>query len=112
MAAMNVLPDGQLLPLGGSFLTSRNFYICALNRDKTDFDTLAYIPNSVIREGQKVILDLWVKGDIPEIYRRFNDLFFFTPCTGEEFKAIKEPIDWEHEFDNIPEHEFTHQIRW
>lgn len=109
MEAANVIDNGQMHELGGVFLRCRNYYLC----NRAENDTLGYIPNSVIRSAQKDILDLWREGDIPAIYERFNESFYFIPCTAEEFKQIKEPIDWEHEYDEIRAiHGDTHNIKW
>lgn len=126
MDAGNVLFDGQLNWLGGSFLRGRNYYIQYVNLHTDEdgnyngngvkewLDTVGYIPNHVIEEAQVKILDLWKEGDIDAIYKTFQDAFYFIPCTGEEFKSIKDTtIDFEHYCDELDSiHGDTHLIRW
>lgn len=126
MDAGNVLFDGQLNWLGGSFLRGRNYYIQYVNLHTDEdgnyngngvkewLDTVGYIPNHVIEEAQVKILDLWKEGKVDEIYKTFQDAFYFIPCTGEEFKSIKDTtIDFEHYCDELDSiHGDTHLIRW
>lgn len=117
MDAGNVLYDGQLNWLGGMFLRGRNYYIQFVEYDgdnRIDLDTVGYIPNQVIEEAQVKILELWKAGDIDAIYKTFQDAFYFIPCTGEEFKSIKDTtIDFEHYCDELDSiHGETHLIRW
>lgn len=117
MDAGNVLYDGQLNWLGGMFLRGRNYYIQFVEYDgehRIDLDTVGYIPNHVIEEAQIKILDLWKEGKVDEIYKTFQDAFYFIPCTGEEFKSIKDTtIDFEHYCDELDSiHGDTHLIRW
>ena len=126
MDAGNVLFDGQLHWLGGSFLRGRNYYIQYVNLHTDEdgnyngngvkewLDTVGYIPNHVIEEAQIKILDLWKEGKVDEIYKTFQDAFYFIPCTGEEFKSIKDTtIDFEHYCDELDSiHGDTHLIRW
>ena len=126
MDAGNVLFDGQLNWLGGSFLRGRNYYIQYVNLHTDEdgnyngngvkewLDTVGYIPNHVIEEAQIKILDLWKEGKVDEIYKTFQDAFYFIPCTGEEFKSIKDTtIDFEHYCDELDSiHGDTHLITW
>lgn len=117
MDAGNVLYDGQLNWLGGMFLRGRNYYIQFVEYDgehRIDLDTVGYIPNQVIEEAQLKILELWKAGDIDAIYKTFQDAFYFIPCTGEEFKSIKDTtIDFWHYCDELDSvHGDTHLIRW
>lgn len=126
MDAGNVLFDGQLNWLGGSFLRGRNYYIQYVNLHTDEdgnyngngvkewLDTVGYIPNHVIEEAQIKILDLWKEGKVDEIYKTFQDAFYFIPCTGEEFKSIKDTtIDFWHYCDELDSvHGDTHLIRW
>lgn len=117
MDAGNVLYDGQLNWLGGMFLRGRNYYIQFVEYDgdtRIDLDTVGYIPNHVIEEAQIKILDLWKEGKVDEIYKTFQDAFYFIPCTGEEFKQIKDTtIDYWHYLDDLEQvHGDTHLITW
>jgi len=52
-------------------------------------DTIAYIPNSVLRTTETAIRAAYEAQDIDECYRLFNDAYTFTPITGAEWRALK-----------------------
>lgn len=52
-------------------------------------DTIAYIPNSVLRAAETAIRAAYEDQDIEECYRLFNDAYTFLPITGEEWRALK-----------------------
>ncbi len=53
-------------------------------------DTLAYIPNSQRQAAYEQIKALWDTENWDAIYEIFQNAFTFIPCTGEEYKALKE----------------------
>ena len=60
-------------------------------------DTLAYVPMSARHAAKEAMRELWDDrdGNREEIYRIFNEAFYFIPCTGEEYKALLEKgEDW------------------
>ena len=109
---------GRIWNLGGPFLRGRNFCIIKCFYDAygsvLGADTVGYIPNSVMEQAHRDILDMWKAGEVEKVYARFQDAFYFTPCTGEEFRQIKDTtIDWEHYIDDIrQDHKDTHRIEW
>lgn len=52
-------------------------------------DTIAYIPNSVMRTAESQIKIAYDAQDHEEVYRIFNEAFTFLPVTGPEWRAIK-----------------------
>ena len=53
------------------------------------YDTLAYIPNSVITEAREKIVTAFADSNYTEVYRLFDVAFTFTPITGPEWRALK-----------------------
>lgn len=52
-------------------------------------DTIAYIPNSVLRTAETAIISAYETKNIEECYRIFNEAYTFTPITGAEWRALK-----------------------
>jgi hypothetical protein len=52
-------------------------------------DTIAYIPNSVLRAAETAIRAAYEAKDIEECYRLFNEAYTFKPITGAEWRALK-----------------------
>jgi len=52
-------------------------------------DTIAYIPNQVLRSAETAIRAAYEEKDIEECYRIFNEAYTFTPITGSEWRALK-----------------------
>ena len=52
-------------------------------------DTVAYIPNSVIRTAETQIKAAYAALDNEEVYRIFNEAFTFIPITGAEWRTLK-----------------------
>ncbi|NCB68480.1 MAG: hypothetical protein EOM47_06490 [Bacteroidia bacterium] len=55
----------------------------------TKRDTIAYIPNQVLRSAETAIRAAYETKDIEECYRAFNEAYTFTPITGAEWRALK-----------------------
>ena len=53
------------------------------------YDTIAYIPNSVINEARGKIVTAFADSNFVEVYRLFDIAFTFTPITGAEWRALK-----------------------
>lgn len=60
----------------------------ALNNKR---DTIAYIPNAVMREAETAIKIAYDAQDYEEVYRLFNEAFTFLPITGPEWRALEKP---------------------
>lgn len=58
---------------------------------ETGLDTIAYIPNIVVRKAAKDIRSAYEKGNYDEVYRLFDTAFTFLPITGAEWKELKSP---------------------
>jgi hypothetical protein len=55
----------------------------------TPCDTIAYIPNSVLRTAETAIKAAYAAKDIEACYNLFNTAYTFTPITGAEWRALK-----------------------
>lgn len=53
-------------------------------------DTIAYIPNSVLRAAAKIIKPAFEAGDYATCYKTFDEAFIFIPITGAEWRALKD----------------------
>lgn len=64
---------------------------CAIEimHSNTDIDTIAYIPNAVVRSAQARIEAALAAQDTLAVYTIFNDAFKFIPITGPEYKDLK-----------------------
>ena len=72
------------LILQTDFLEAKN---CLLISYKGD--TLAYIPNSILRDSETKIKTLFSAKDYEPILKIFNDAYTFIPVTGTEYLALK-----------------------
>ena len=52
-------------------------------------DTIAYIPNAVMREAQGRIEKAYNDGNYTEVYRLFHETFRFRPITGKKWRELK-----------------------
>ena len=52
-------------------------------------DTIAYIPNSVMREAQGRIEKAYNEGNYTEVYKLFHETFRFRPITGKKWRELK-----------------------
>ena len=52
-------------------------------------DTIAYIPNAVMREAQGRIEKAYNEGNYTEVYRLFHETFRFRPITGKKWRELK-----------------------
>lgn len=52
-------------------------------------DTIAYIPNSVLRKAEADIKAAYAAQNIELIYQIFNEAFTFRPISGEEYRELK-----------------------
>jgi hypothetical protein len=55
----------------------------------TNHDTIAYIPNSVVKEAEAGIKAALAAKDTAAVYDIFNDAFKFVPITGAEYRELK-----------------------
>jgi hypothetical protein len=73
---------------------SLNYYAdepyAILSEVRTWMDTIAYIPNSVLRNAELQVKAAYANGDYTTVYKIFNEAFTFTPITGAEWRALKE----------------------
>lgn len=60
------------------------------NSAYSDKDTIAYIPNSVLRAAEAAIIEAYNNNDYETVYQLFNEAFTFRPTTGAEYRALKE----------------------
>lgn len=52
-------------------------------------DTIAYIPNAVMREAQGRIEKAYNEGNYTEVYKLFHETFRFKPITGKKWRELK-----------------------
>ena len=52
-------------------------------------DTIAYIPNAVMREAQGRIEKAYNEGNYTEVYKLFHETFRFRPITGKKWRELK-----------------------
>ncbi len=55
-----------------------------------NYDTLAYIPNSVVTAAREAILEAFANEDEELVYELFQEAFRFIPITGAEYKDLKD----------------------
>ena len=76
-------PDGTvIMPLG--------FRVSAEDYEKVTFDTVAYIPNSVVLEARAKITAAFNDGDFDTCYKLFDEAYVFLPTTGAKWRALKQ----------------------
>lgn len=74
-----------------AFLYAENIILV---RDMTEIlneirDTIAYIPNSVMRLAESLIVPAFNDGDYTTCYELFDSLFVFEPITADEYRELK-----------------------
>lgn len=80
---------GDVVP---AFIESRDCILRKItNADKPNMviDTIAYIPNSVMRAAEIAIKQAHANEDYEAVYNLFNDAFTFIPIHGYEWQALK-----------------------
>ena len=53
-------------------------------------DTIAYVPNSVLREAEEKIYKAYADSNYTEVYRLFHEAYKFIPITGKQWQRLKE----------------------
>ena len=74
------------------FIKARDCVFVIIKNDGTPnitFDTVAYIPNSTLRDADKNIKFAYTAKDNETVYSLFDKAFTFTPITGAEWRALK-----------------------
>ncbi|MCK9629462.1 MAG: hypothetical protein M0R37_12840 [Bacteroidales bacterium] len=74
---------------GNDFVIRRNL---ATPIQTPIWDTIAYIPNAVIKSARATIQKAYAEENYTEVYRVFNEAFTFIPCGGEEWRALKRTL--------------------
>lgn len=52
-------------------------------------DTIAYVPNSVLREAEKKIYKAYADSNYTEVYRLFHEAYKFKPITSKQWQRLK-----------------------
>lgn len=74
----------------GNFLQAKDVvFVRYLLPNFQGADTIAYIPNSVVRAAETAIKAAYAAKDIEACYNIFNTAYSFTPITGIEWRALK-----------------------
>lgn len=58
-------------------------------RYSNSIDTLAYIPNAVLREARAKIEQAYRDSNFTEVYRLFDEALTYIPCTAKQYKELK-----------------------
>lgn len=73
---------------GKDFVLREMYFSSEINTNK--IDTVAYLPNSVVRDAETAIKAAYNSGNYKECYRLMDEAFRFTPITGAEWRVLKE----------------------
>ena len=87
--------DPALLMFSEDILNERgldNFFlkgydVLVLDRQ---LDTIAYIPNRVLRDAEEKIVKAYSDSNYTEVYKLFNEAYKFVPTTGKQYRKLKE----------------------
>ena len=71
------------------FIESKDCYLEAYDKNTKVTDTIAYIPNTVLRNAETQIKTLYTAKNYETIIKLFNDAYTFIPISGAEYKALK-----------------------
>jgi len=84
MFATDIINDSGLVP---DFIESEDIIFFRVVNDQ--IDTVAYIPNAVIRAAEVDVKAAFEAQSYDSVYVLFNEAFTFLPVTGPEWRAIK-----------------------
>lgn len=82
-----ILDRGGTIELETTFLLARDVTLIDARGDKSD--TIAYIPNSVIKQAYKDIKEAFDKKEYQKVYDLFEKAYTAIPITGEQYKELK-----------------------
>lgn len=91
-----IMKAGNVIDVNGSpienngFLSAKEAYIVMDKDGCPEGDTIAYIPQSQRFEALAQLIELFPKGEYSKMYKIFDEALTFVPCTGKEYKAMKE----------------------
>lgn len=72
-----------------AFIEASNYIFVTRGERLAIIDTIAYIPNSVMRKAESSITEAYRKGDYATCYKIMDSAFIFYPITGEEWLELK-----------------------
>lgn len=72
-----------------SLISDSDLILVTFDHENHPVDTIAYIPNSIMRETEKQITNAYNASDYATCYRLFEEAFVFTPITGAEWLELK-----------------------
>jgi len=81
--------DGNYMP---KFIESENCILQRIinaNKPNMVIDTIAYIPNAVLRAAEARIKQAFAREDYTTCYHVFDSAFVFIPITGSEWETLK-----------------------
>lgn len=87
MFSTDIIDDRGKLYKG--FLYATDVVVCRANTTWTGKDTIAYIPNSVLKEAREKIEKAYSDSNFTEVYRLFNEAYKFRPITAKQWKKLK-----------------------
>jgi len=76
----------ELVP---DFIEGKNFVLLRYHPETRSKDTIAYIPNSVMRRAEKLIKDAFNRNDYATCYAVMDSSFKFYPINGKLYRELK-----------------------
>lgn len=92
MYAFYVIDDQYNNRLRREFLDAEDVVLERILDEHTPqerLDTIAYIPNKLLRKAAEDITNAYNRGDFDTVYKLFNDVYRFIPITGKEWRELK-----------------------
>lgn len=80
---------GQTGDLGEFLLVAEDVVFTTLNERNERKDTLAYVPNRVLRDAAVKIREAYAAKDYQTCYNLFEKAYTFIPITGAEWRELK-----------------------
>lgn len=80
----------QFGELTTDFIKSSNNILVTIDPESLEtVDTIAYIPNSVMRTAEATITTAYNASDFTTCYKLFEEAFVFIPTTGKEYRELQ-----------------------
>ncbi|MEG0807663.1 MAG: hypothetical protein RR410_04850 [Alistipes sp.] len=76
--------------LSNAFIAGEDIVLRRIvNLEKDIVDTIAYIPNSILRTAEVAIREAYAAKNYATVYKLFDTAFTFMPITGDEWRELK-----------------------
>lgn len=83
-----VFTDFKPIPARLSYLSSSSVNVIFKNFKDGENDTIAYIPNKIIKSIHKRIKTAFNEENFTECYQIFDNEYVAYPCTGEQYRKL------------------------